>query len=186
MPSTKTWIHSLTKEQLIKLAQRHQIDTTGSIDDLRKRLKIHAEQSLSDMTDRAGSSETTDSIGLTDKDAQKRSKLSAKVKSPDDDPTLPMDKEGSRTSPPCHGETMNLVRKWGVRFTGKDPLAFLERVEELREGYGLSHEQMLRCLPELISGEPLLWYRNNREGQLGTTLSRTSDYAIARIGHKPH
>jgi len=36
-------------------------------------------------------------------------------------------------------------------------------VEELRSGYGLTYEQLLWCLPKLISGEPLLWYRNNRE-----------------------
>jgi len=74
-----------------------------------------------------------------------------------------MTEQAITPSPTQLGETMNLVRKWGCHFTGKDPLAFLERIEELRSGYGLTNEQLLRCLPELIAGEPLLWYRNNRK-----------------------
>jgi len=78
--------HTLTKEQLIELAQQHKIDATGSIDNLRRQLKIYAEQHPSDMTDRANPSETTDSTSFTDKDAQKRTKVPVKTKSPDDDP----------------------------------------------------------------------------------------------------
>jgi len=86
-------------------------------------------------------------------------------------------------SPPHFGETMNLVRKWGCCFTGKDPLAFLERVEELRSAYGLSNEQMLRCLPELISGEPLLWYRNNRESW-ATWADFVNSFRLCYLPHK--
>jgi len=136
MPSTRTWIHALPKDDLIKALITHRLDTSGSIDELRKRLKTFAEHNPEWFSDTAPEPEKAQIATMTDK---------------------PPD-----TSPPL-GETMNLVRKWGCRFTGKDPLAFLERVEELRSGYGLTYEQLLRCLPELISGEPLLWYRNNRE-----------------------
>jgi hypothetical protein len=55
---------------------------------------------------------------------------------------------------------MDQIRKWGCHFEGKDPVTFLERVEELQAGYGYSGAQMLLGLPELLRGEPLLWYRN--------------------------
>jgi len=57
---------------------------------------------------------------------------------------------------------MNQIRKWGCHFDGKDPFAFLERIEELRQAYGYSGEQLLLGLPELLRGDTLLWYRNNR------------------------
>jgi len=134
MPSTRAWILALTKDELIKTLLTHRIDTFGSIDDLRKRLKTFAEHNPEHFPDKTPEPE--------------------RIQILTDNPPI---------APPSLGETMNLVRKWGCRFTGKDPLAFLERVEELRSGYGLTYEQLLRCLPELISGEPLLWYRNNRE-----------------------
>jgi len=58
-------------------------------------------------------------------------------------------------------KVINQIRKWGCYFDGKDPLSFLERVEELQQGYGFSGEQLLMGLPELLRGETLFWYRNN-------------------------
>ncbi|EFN73159.1 hypothetical protein EAG_10222, partial [Camponotus floridanus] len=40
---------------------------------------------------------------------------------------------------------------------------FLERLRELRDGYGVSGPQMLKGLPEMLKGDTLLWYRNHRE-----------------------
>jgi len=155
MPSTRAWIHALTKDELVKTLATYRIDTSGSIDDLRKRLKTFAEHNPEH--------------------------FSGETPEPKETPTATMTDHPSTTPPPL-GETMNLVRKWGCRFTGKDPLAFLERVEELRSGYGLTHEQLLRCLPELISGEPLLWYRNNRE-----FWENWEDFVTAfRLSYLPH
>jgi hypothetical protein len=58
---------------------------------------------------------------------------------------------------------LNQIRKWGQQFDGKDPLSFLERIEELRRGYGYEDEQLLLGLPELLKGDALLWYRNYRD-----------------------
>jgi len=155
MPSTRAWIHALTKDELIKTLAAHRIDTSGSIDDLRKRLKTFAEHNPEHFSNEAPEPKETPTATMTDH---------------------------ASTTPTPLGETMNLVRKWGCRFSGKDPLAFLERVEELRTGYGLTHEQLLRCLPELISGEPLLWYRNNRE-----SWENWEDFVTAfRLSHLPH
>jgi len=137
MPGTKAGIHALTKEELIHTLHQYHLDTAGSVDDLRKRLKSFAERTPIELPERTLAIKGNETSAMTD--------------------------PGPTASPPHLGETMNLVRKWGCRFAGKDPLAFLERVEELRSAYGLTNEQMLRCLPELITGEPLFWYRNNRE-----------------------
>lgn len=58
----------------------------------------------------------------------------------------------------------NLARKWNLRFDGrKDPISFLERLEELLEAYSVAPDDILRALPELLTGTALLWYRNSRE-----------------------
>lgn len=145
MPNVKVWIHTLPKKQLVDLANQYKIDATGTIDDLRRRLKNYAESHPTEFTDKMNIPDEADRTPQT---------------SPE---SVGVNEVAPNTSPSRLGETMNLVRKWGCRFSGRDPFAFLERVEELRCGYGLTHDQLLRCLPELITGEPLLWYRNNRE-----------------------
>lgn len=56
------------------------------------------------------------------------------------------------------------VRKWNLRFDGRrDAVSFLERLEELREAYALSPEEVLKAMPELLQGQALLWFRNNRD-----------------------
>lgn len=58
----------------------------------------------------------------------------------------------------------NLVRKWNIHFDGKrDPVSFIERLEELKEAYKVNGEDLLRALPELFQGSALLWQRNNRD-----------------------
>ncbi|KAL6418355.1 hypothetical protein ACFW04_012190 [Cataglyphis niger] len=62
-------------------------------------------------------------------------------------------------------DTTNVVkqmRKWGVHFDGRDPFAFLERLEELKAGYAFPESAMLLGLPELLRGDALQWYRNNK------------------------
>lgn len=57
----------------------------------------------------------------------------------------------------------NQVRKWNLRFDGnRDPVSFIERLNELAESYDVLPELMLKALPELLTGEALFWYRNNK------------------------
>lgn len=58
----------------------------------------------------------------------------------------------------------NIVRKWNLRFDGrKDPISFLERLDELTECYSMNQDDILKALPELLTGPALLWYRNTRD-----------------------
>ena len=52
------------------------------------------------------------------------------------------------------------MRRWNCHFEGKDVYSFLEIVDELRTAYGVSDEQLLQGLPELLRGDALQWYRN--------------------------
>lgn len=76
----------------------------------------------------------------------------------------------------CHGlppnvasdnlsQLCNTLRKWNLGYEGgKDTVAFLERLQELIEAYGVNRQQLLKALPEeLFKANSLLWYRNNRE-----------------------
>ena len=47
------------------------------------------------------------------------------------------------------------MRKWNCRFEGKDVYSFLKRVDELRTAYGVSDEQLLQGLPQLLRGDAL-------------------------------
>lgn len=58
----------------------------------------------------------------------------------------------------------NQVRKWNLRFDGtRDPVSFVERLNELAESYNVLPELLLKALPELLTGDALFWYRNNKQ-----------------------
>ena len=64
--------------------------------------------------------------------------------------------EISTAAPIEFAKIINQMRKWSCHFDGKNPLAFLERVEELSQGYGYTDTQLLLGLPELLRGDALL------------------------------
>lgn len=56
------------------------------------------------------------------------------------------------------------IRKWNLKFDGKkDPVSFVERLDEMMEAYGVPEDEVVKALPELLSGFALLWYRNTKE-----------------------
>ncbi|XP_070169756.1 uncharacterized protein [Polyergus mexicanus] len=86
---------------------------------------------------------------------------------PNEGETTPVRPEPTpdHTEPTLPDSTASLdrIRKWGLCFEGKDPFAFLERIVELRRSYRYADELFLLGLPEMLRGNPLLWYRNNYE-----------------------
>ena len=136
MPLT-AWVSRLQREHLEILAQTYQIETTGTLDELRHRVKQH-------FLAMPGQAEP---------------------------PTEP---EPTATSDlGSHSKVMNQIRKWGCHFDGRDPLSFLERVTELQEEYCYTDAQMKAGLPELLKGEALAWYRNEK-GEWNTWLDFTN------------
>jgi len=63
---------------------------------------------------------------------------------------------------PEPAQAIEQIQKWGCHFDSKDPIIFLEYIEELQDAYCCSGTQLLLGLPELLREEPLLWYRNHR------------------------
>ncbi len=60
-------------------------------------------------------------------------------------------------------EALDLMRTSRFHFDGEiDPMAFLERAEELQQHFCIPSETMLTLLSEILTYKALEWYRNNR------------------------
>lgn len=53
-------------------------------------------------------------------------------------------------------KALSQLRKWGIQFDGKDPLGFLEHLEELCDAAGYSYQLTMQGLSVLLKGEVLL------------------------------
>ncbi|XP_011707937.1 PREDICTED: uncharacterized protein K02A2.6-like [Wasmannia auropunctata] len=136
----KTWIYLLNKNSMIAELEARGIPTNGTLDELRLRLSNYIDEHPDDFRD----------------------------PTPPAPPAPPADARSTNSGATYDADTapsriLNQMRKWGVHFDGKDPWAFLERVEELREGCEYSDAQILRGIPELLRGDALLWCRNSRD-----------------------
>ena len=132
---TKEWIYRLTKSELII-----ELETLGiDAEDLRRRLSHYVGQNPEMFRATPPEEKTVERPTPTTQPTEGH----------------PITDENARV--------IDQIRKWGCHFEGKDPVAFLERVEELKHAYGLTGQQLLNGLSELLRGDALLWYRNNRE-----------------------
>lgn len=136
--TTVGWIYKLKKDELQQELTKYGEFTVGTVEELRTRLKNVI---------RGNKPPTSPKLIVSSppNTAQPRSPT----------PNL--------MQPSPISAVLDQVRKWNINFDGKkDVVSFLERIEELQDGYNFSNEQMLRALPELLKGDALLWYRNNR------------------------
>lgn len=88
----------------------------------------------------------------------------------DDRQAAPGNSSFPRTSTPnCTASTSKTfvpLHKWGITFGGtrhESVNAFIERVEDLARARGVSHAELLQSALELLTGEPLIFYRANRD-----------------------
>jgi hypothetical protein len=146
----RSWIYHLDRAALTAHAIALKLDTAGSVDDLRRRLSqyviAHPEYIPANMAHPGAAPEIRIEIPRT-------------PEARDNEAEPPLAGGG----PASDSKQMSQIRKWGCHFDGKDPISFLERLEELQAEYGFTDAQLLRGLPELLRGEALLWYRNNRD-----------------------
>jgi len=144
----KSWIYRLTKPQIICEAEKRQLNTSGTVNDLRRRLSRY----LDEHPEMPDTNPMYNPAGPSPPPA-----LLVPPTSPLLPPPVPIDSGIS------HNKAMNQIRKWGCHFDGRDPLSFLERVTELQRQYHYPNDLILDGLPELLRGKAILWYRNFRD-----------------------
>ena len=143
----KSWIQTLSKDKLARFAVMYEIDTSGTLDDIRQRVRAYIDEHAEEF------SHDAPPPGTSNPRRESRTTVAP--------PPIPFEFEDIRIT--HDASILNQIRKWGCHFDGRDPVAFLERVDELRAAYGYSDEQLLRGLPELLRGDALIWSRNNRD-----------------------
>jgi hypothetical protein len=129
------------------------LEATGTVEELRRRLTKF-------LRDRAA--ETVVPAEEPATSAPVPSSVSVPV------PSVPVQRQvlatGAPVSTPERSSRPVRVQDWRVTFNGKgDPVAFLERVEELCDSDGVDADQLLPHLPGLLQGEAAAWFRNNRQ-----------------------
>lgn len=145
----RSWLYALSKEQLAVLAEGYGLESTGTLEDIRRRMReyadTHADEFATDPREQTGPSGAISHVVITGASPLCRD--------------APVD-----FAPPAVPDhrAINQIRKSGYHFDGRDPAAFLERLAEFRENYHIVEEQLLRGLSELLRGDALLWYRNHR------------------------
>ena len=144
-----SWVYTLPKERLIHVVAMYELDKSGTLDELRKRMV----QFIDEHPEQFPSTSTIPPLATTE--SRRESRLTVVPGA------IPPEFGNGRGT--IDADILNQIRKWGCHFDGRDPVAFLERVDELRAGYGYSDEQLLRGLPELLRGDALLWARNTRD-----------------------
>lgn len=136
----KGWIYNLQKTQLMEDAVRRGVDTSGTLDDIRRRMSEYVD-------------EHPEEFG-----AQGDEHTTAAQTPPRTAPPT----HAAHPAPPDSSEVLCQMRKWGCHFDGRDPFDFLERLEELKAGHRYPEAAMLLGLPELLKGDALRWCRNTR------------------------
>ena len=136
----KTWMYKAKKEELASFMRTLKLNTEGTLEELRNRMSLFIDEHPDDFT------ATPTYFNPAPAAVPPLIELNAPAVAAGNDTKI-----------------INQMRKWGCHFDGRDPIAFLERVEELGESYRYTREQLLRGLPELLKGDALLWYRNHRE-----------------------
>ncbi|KAL6418960.1 hypothetical protein ACFW04_011678 [Cataglyphis niger] len=131
----KSWLYALSKERLAAIAAAYDLDTTGTLDEIRNRMRTYIETHPEEFGETRGPPQT---------------------------PRIEVHPPSTPTDRTPDNPILNQLRKWGRPFDGRNPVEFLERTDDLLEEYGFSGDQLLRGLSELLRGDPLAWARNNR------------------------
>lgn len=187
-----SWIYRLTKEEVLDILRQHVVDPSGNLTELRQRLVSLARANpelFGDKPDPEDYKEeedmTRDELKELAEEATERIQQEERQREIEVTPVMIPRRIMQSTALPSSNDTktMDMMRKWGCHFEGKDPYAFMERIEELQRAYELTNEQMLRGFPELLRGEALLWFRN--EVSNITTYSQLID-SLRKYYLSPH
>ncbi|XP_049316589.1 uncharacterized protein LOC125779339 [Bactrocera dorsalis] len=170
------WLDNVSKEQLISFTQSLGVDHIGTTREIRKRIttlaaKAHGDPEVEEQFLKMEAAYKAGEIASRDEGDQKTT-----FAADQDRGTASTFAESSRLQPPqinrllqqnhivTFAPIIDQVRKWSVKYDGgRDPLAFVERLEELSEVYMVNVDILPRTMPELLCGTALHWYRNNND-----------------------
>ncbi|XP_022188087.2 uncharacterized protein LOC111046770 [Nilaparvata lugens] len=149
-----SWVYRLSKEEAVNYLESLGLSAVGTLTELRRRMVEHHRSRT------AATSQTRrdDAIPGTSRVYSEPS-LHNRVNRPTGIEPAPHRSSGTYSQ----GAVCDKVRSWNLRFDGvSDAPSFIERLTELQSAYGISGEQSLIALPELMERGALLWMRNRR------------------------
>lgn len=171
-----SWIYKLRREELVKELIKYRIEDSGTVPDLKKRLVNFVKKNPQLFKNKPQDEEDYDEEVDKTIEEEQHSNEHIYIFKPADTstPTEKMEEGRLATNPGQQSifvlpessgtsKVLDQMRKWNCHFDGKDVYAFLERIDELRQAYDFSEEQAIKGFPELLRGEALLWFRNERE-----------------------
>lgn len=128
-----TWIYSLTKATLEGMLTQLGLDSTGTLDELRRRMSNYLKTKVREEPQAGGSTETSTPA------------------------------ETRRTESNTVSACEKVRKWGIIFDGKSDALSFLESINERQECYQLPEEDLLRSLPLLFKNTAILWYRNTKE-----------------------
>ncbi|KAL9875278.1 uncharacterized protein ACN427_013472 [Glossina fuscipes fuscipes] len=150
-----SWLYSLRKEELSEICGSLDLDTKGTVEEMRKAMT--ALIATPDLP-------TEQKAKLTELEAQYTPRM---LQLPEGTVRGASPKRQAQERISC-GAAMDRICKWSVRYDGEScALEFIARVEELCEVYDLPIDIMPRIIMELLNGKAAIWYRNNRRAWAG-------------------
>ena len=149
----RSFINKLSKEELTECLKQLNQEYTGSMDELRAILRNYMN------TPNLPSDHVQLLKSYSDSKDTEKLEVPKHPRSPSGSSDVYYQSEEKNS----YASICDTVRKWNVKYDGgKDPLMFLERIEELGTCYGISKENLLVTMPELLRQDALSWYRNNK------------------------
>ncbi|XP_017483497.1 PREDICTED: uncharacterized protein LOC108372346, partial [Rhagoletis zephyria] len=180
-PVSIAWLDSISKEQLVSITQELGIEHTGTTREIRKRIAAWAAKALVDMELHAKflameaayneqevhwRDESEPKTPLTVNQGERTANVP--VRPPTQRqftypppttsiaPNADVLNNGNHVPTVTFAPIIDQVRKWSVKYDGgRDPLAFVERLEELAGVYTLDVDLLLKTMPELLNGTAL-------------------------------
>lgn len=138
-PTDVAWIYELKKDSLLAVCRKFNVQPKATVREIRIQLREFLGHEL------------PKALGASTGSAKETGPAAPSTQNP---PVLP--------SNPL---TMQVVRKWGLSFDNSSAISadeFLLRLEENCLAYQIDRDALLNCLPGLLGGLPLQWYRLNR------------------------
>lgn len=159
------WVYTLKKDELILLLQEMDLDTSGTVEELRKRFAkfISADHDTTVTSRLLASQQSYEAPNAMTTSTEKRDATEGIPRGDHLGPQIMATRETSPTGQ-LKPNLLEDIRKWGLSYDGNpNPFPFLERLEELAEVYQIELDHLPRLMPEFLRTRALIWFRNNNQ-----------------------